>query len=78
MPKGELLDVRADIENSYSIVLAAAKAIAYTGNFSLEALNERLKGAASDTLNTMFKAKIDELRSFFKINQVLFCQECVE
>ena len=29
-----LLDVRADIENSYSIVLAAAKAIAYTGNFS--------------------------------------------
>ena len=66
-----LLDVRADIENSYSIVLAAAKAIAYTGNFSLEALNERLKGAASDTLNTMFKAKIDELRKSGRIGTML-------
>lgn len=54
--------VRKDIESSYQIVRSAVEELAASGGFSLDALNVRLKGVTSDTLNTAFKAKIDGFR----------------
>ena len=54
--------VRKDIESSYQIVRSAVEELATSGEFSLDALNVRLKGVTSDTLNTAFKAKIDGFR----------------
>lgn len=52
-----LVAVRKDIESSYQIVRAAVEDLAGNGGFSLDALNDRLKGAASNTVNAMFRAK---------------------
>lgn len=57
-----LVAVRKDIESSYQIVRAAVEELAASGGFSLDTLNNRLKGAAVDTVNTMFRAKIEELK----------------
>ena len=54
--------VRKDIESSYQIVRSAVEELAASGGFSLDALNVRLKGVTSDTLNTAFKAQIDGFR----------------
>lgn len=66
-----MVAIRKDIENSYNIVRSAVEELASTGNFSLDALNNRLKGAAGDTLNTMFKAKINELNKSGRIGNML-------
>ena len=56
-----LVAMRKDIESSYQIVRAAVEELATSGGFTLDALNTRLKGATADTVNTAFRAKIDEL-----------------
>ncbi len=63
--------IRKDIENSYQIVRSAVEELAATGGFSFDALNSRLKGAASDTVNTMFRAKIESLRKADRIGSML-------
>ena len=65
-----LVAVRKDIESSYQIVRAAVEELAASGGFSLDALN-RLKGAASDTVNTMFRAKIEELKRAGRVGSML-------
>lgn len=50
---------------------AAVEELAGAGGFSLDALNNRLKGAASDTVNTMFRAKIAELEKAGRIGNML-------
>lgn len=67
-----LIATRKDIENSYSIVRGAVEELASLGNFTLDGLNNRLKGASSDTLNTMFRAKMDELKRTERIGSMLF------
>lgn len=42
-----LASVRKDIESSYQIVRSAVEELAASGGFSLDALNTRLKGAAT-------------------------------
>ncbi len=54
--------IRKDIENSYNTVRVAVEELSYSGAFSFDNLNKRLKSGAGDNLNTMFKAKIEELR----------------
>lgn len=54
--------VRKDIESSYNIVRDAVEELAAAGGFTFDALNTRLKGAATDTVNTAFRAKIAALR----------------
>ena len=66
-----LVAVRKDIESSYQIVRAAVEELAASGGFSLDALNNRLKGAASDTVNTMFRAKIEELKRAGRVGSML-------
>lgn len=56
-----LASTRKDIESSYQIVRSAVEELATSGGFSLDALNNRLKGAATDTINTAFRAKMDLL-----------------
>lgn len=63
--------IRKDIENSYQIVRAAVEELASAGGFSFDALNCRLKGAASDTVNTMFRARIEDLRKAGRIGSML-------
>lgn len=57
----ELLAIRKDIESSYTIVREAVEELAAAGRFSFDALELRLKGAAAETLNGAFKAKIADL-----------------
>ena len=59
----ELSAVRKDIENSYNIIRSAVEELASNGDFSLDALNARLKLAPSLSINTMFAARLDELKS---------------
>lgn len=59
----DLSAVRKDLENSYNLIRAAVEGLANTGDFSLEALNIRLKLAPSACLNVMFEARIDQLKS---------------
>ena len=66
-----LVAIRKDIESSYQIVRAAVEELAGAGGFSLDALNNRLKGAASDTVNTMFRAKIAELEKAGRVGNML-------
>ncbi len=63
--------IRKDIENSYQIVRSIVEELASAGGFSFDALNSRLKGAASDTVNTMFRAKIESLRKADRIGSML-------
>lgn len=56
-----LVAVRKDIENSYQTVRATVEELANSAGFSFELLNKRLRAGAGDLLNTMFKAKIEEL-----------------
>lgn len=66
-----LVAIRKDIESSYQIVRAAVEELAGVGGFSLDALNNRLKGAASDTVNAMFRAKIAELEKAGRVGNML-------
>ena len=59
----ELSAVRKDIENSYNIIRSAVEELASNGDFSLDALNARFKLAPSLSINTMFAARLDELKS---------------
>lgn len=62
-----LVAVRKDIESSYQIVRAAVEELATSGAFTLSNLNTRLKGATMDTVNTAFRAKIDELEKVGRV-----------
>lgn len=66
-----LMAVRKDVESSYQIVRAAVEELAMAGGFSLDALNVRLKAAASDTVNTMFRGKIAELKKTDRVGSML-------
>lgn len=62
---------RKDIESSYQIVRSAVEELAASGGFSLEALDNRLKGVATDTVNTAFREKIDTLKATGRIGSMV-------
>ncbi len=66
-----LASVRKDIESSYQIVRSAVEDLAISGRFTLGALNTRLKGAVSDTVNTAFRAKMEALRKAQQVGNML-------
>lgn len=57
-----LLEIRESIENSFSLVKYNVEALAEKGGFSFDALNVRLGKATGDTVNSAFKAKIENLK----------------
>lgn len=63
--------VRKDIESSYQIVRSAVEELATSGGFSLEALNNRLKNAATDTVNTAFRARMEALSKALQVGNML-------
>ncbi|KAA6337156.1 Tyrosine recombinase XerC [termite gut metagenome] len=56
-----LIEIRADIKNSFEKVEATVRILVEEGNFSFDMLNTRLGKCTNDTLNTAFQAKIDSL-----------------
>ena len=66
-----LVAIRKDIESSYQIVRAAVEELAGAGAFTLSKLNTRLKGAPSDTVNTAFRAKMEELNKLQHVGNML-------
>ena len=66
-----VVSVRKDIESSYQIVRSAVEELAVSGGFSLEALNTRLKGAATDTVNTAFRARMEALNKAQQVGNML-------
>ena len=66
-----LVEIRKDIESSYQIVRAAVEELAGAGAFTLSKLNTRLKGAPSDTVNTAFRAKMEELNKLQHVGNML-------
>lgn len=66
-----IVSIRKDIESSYQIVRTAVEELATAGGFTLEALNVRLKGATSDTINTAFRARMEALNKAQQIGNML-------
>ena len=66
----ELKAIRESITNSFDIIRTTVEELATAGGFSFDALNKRLKGGMSDTVNTAFRAKIDDLRTSDRIGSM--------
>lgn len=66
-----IVSIRKDIESSYQIVRTAVEELATAGGFTLEALNVRLKGATSDTINTAFRARMEALSKAQQVGNML-------
>lgn len=66
-----LASVRKDIESSYQIVRVAVEELATAGQFTIERLNIRLKGAASNTVNAAFRVKMEVLREAQQVGNML-------
>ena len=62
-----LIDIRLDIQNSFSKVKEAVQELEAGNGFSFDALNNLLNKCTSDTLNVAFALKINEL---FDNNQI--------
>lgn len=57
-----LVEIREDIENSFSIVKQQVEALASKGDFCFDALNARLGRCSASTVNAAFIAKLKELK----------------
>lgn len=68
----EMVELRNDIENSYSLVRDSVLALAEKGEFTFDALNIRLSRAVGSTLNAAFAAKIETLRKEERIGTMLY------
>ena len=56
-----LREIRKDLLSSFELIKNHVHELAQTGEFSFENLNSRLKARSGDTLNELFKAKIEAL-----------------
>jgi integrase len=61
--KRVLIAVREEIQAAFKIIDDAVRTLNNEGKFTFEALNTRLGKAITDTINTAFTAKIDQLHS---------------
>ena len=59
----ELRAIRESIANSFDIVRRNVDELAFASGFSFDALDSRLKAGVTDTINTAFQTKINELRT---------------
>lgn len=63
-----LHSIRKDIENSFMIIRMAVEDLAFRGDFSIDLLNARLKMSSGTTIDAIFQAREEELRSKNKIS----------
>ncbi|WP_295810836.1 site-specific integrase [uncultured Apibacter sp.] len=66
--------MRKDIQSSFEIVKEAIQDLCSEGGFSFDALSNRLNKGVSDTLNTLFKNKIEILRANEQIGTAVYYQ----
>lgn len=66
-----LISIRKDIESSYQIVRNTVEELSQNGEFSFEALNNRLKKGSGTSLNAAFQAKIEALRKQESVGSML-------
>lgn len=65
--RSDIVSERKDIENSFSLVKAAAQDLIDTGIFSIDMLNTRMSRGQSMSLKTAIESKITQLRDDAKI-----------
>ena len=70
-----LIDVRLDIQNSFSKVRTAVQELENGNGFSFDALNNLLKKCVSDTLNIAFTNKINELLNNNQIGSYIYYKD---
>ena len=58
----KLKDTRKVIENCFDLIKGYVKDLTSTGDFSFAALNLRLRGAATSTVNVAMRARIEQMR----------------
>lgn len=59
--KPRLREIRKDLLSSFDLIKRNVQELAEAGNFSFDALNSRLKARSGETLNDLFKSKIEAL-----------------
>ncbi len=59
----QMREIRKDLLSSFELIKKNVQELAETGNFSFDALNKRLKARSGETLNDLFKMKIETLES---------------
>lgn len=67
----ELKAIRESIGNSFDIVRENVENLAFSHRFSFDALNTLLGYGVSDTINTAFRAKIDDLRADSRVGNMI-------
>lgn len=68
----EYRKIKQAIESCFSLVRMNVEALAEKGIFSFNTLNLRLGKATGDTLNSVIRAKIEELKSEDRIGTMQF------
>ena len=58
-----LVDIREDIQASFALIRDYVKDLTNAGDFSFSALNIRLNGAVTNTINEAFRINIERLKS---------------
>ena len=66
-----LVELREELSASFEYVRSMVQELLTGGGFSLEALNTRLKRAAVETLNDLFRSKIEALRADGNVGNML-------
>lgn len=67
-----LLEIRTDLDSSFDRIKRQTRELIDRGEFSFEALNRRLGRTRGDTLNDLFRRRIDTLRSEQRIGNMLW------
>lgn len=68
----ELKEIRQSINHSFSLVRTQVEALIERGEFTFDTLNLRLGRSSGDTVNTLFRAKIDQLRREERVGTMLY------
>lgn len=68
----ELKEIRQSINHSFSLMRTQVEALIERGEFTFDALNVRLGRSSGDTVNTLFRAKIDQLRREERVGTMLY------
>lgn len=73
-----LIDTREQIEASFNIVRDYVRELTDAGCFTFDALNLRLKGAATADVNTAFRVRIKQLEAAEQINTAILYQKTLK
>lgn len=61
--KPNIVEIRKDLQSSFELVKKHVRELSDSGDFNFELMNNRMKAGAGDTINSVFKAKINDLKN---------------